>query len=274
MSATAHATLWGRKVDDHPGFEALVRAGFVAYGIVHLLVAWIALQLALGEKGGSADATGALSGLAGSTPGQLLLWAMAVGFAALVVWRLLEALLGYRDEDGAQRWLRPAYCVLKAAIYGWLAYSAAKVAAGGGTDRGRSGTDTLTAQLMTMPAGPVLVGAVGVALLGYAGFLGWVGVTAAYRDKLTAEGWSGSSGSAYDVLARVGYLAKGVALAAVAALFGWAAATHDANKSGGLDEALKRILAEPYGPVLLLAIAVGLACYGLFSLVRARHHDD
>ena len=41
-----------------------IRLGLVAYGVVHLLVAWLAVQLAFGEKQDSASNSGALHYLA------------------------------------------------------------------------------------------------------------------------------------------------------------------------------------------------------------------
>jgi hypothetical protein len=57
----------------------------------------------------------------------------------------------------------------------------------------------------------------------------------------------------------------------IGALAAYAAVTHEPRKSGGLDAALYRLLHQPYGSWLLLALALGLGCYGLFGLVRARH---
>ncbi len=54
-------------------------------------------------------------------------------------------------------------------------------------------------------------------------------------------------------------------------LFIYAAVTHDAKKSGGLDAALGTLLQQPFGPVLLGAISLGIICYGLFCFARARH---
>lgn len=71
------------------------------------------------------------------------------------------------------------------------------------------------------------------------------------------------------VLAKVGHLSKGVAIGMVGALFGYAALTGDPQKSGGLDQ----VLQQPYGGPLLVVIALGFACYGLFCLAWARHLD-
>jgi hypothetical protein len=57
----------------------------------------------------------------------------------------------------------------------------------------------------------------------------------------------------------------------VGSLFLYAAHTHDARRSGGLDAALREVLQQPLGPWLLTAVALGIGCYGLFCLARARH---
>jgi hypothetical protein len=56
-------------------------------------------------------------------------------------------------------------------------------------------------------------------------------------------------------------------------LFLYAAITHDPQKSGGLDEALRELLQKPFGAPLLVAVALGFACYGLFCFAWARHLD-
>ena len=59
-----------------------IRAGLVAYGVVHLLVGWLALQLAFGEKEDSASNSGALHYLAQQPMGEVLVWMIAVGMFA------------------------------------------------------------------------------------------------------------------------------------------------------------------------------------------------
>src|SRR3954454_6684489 len=72
--------------------ENLARIGMIAYGVVHLLVAWLALQLAWGGGGGEADQSGAMATLAQTPVGKPLLWIIAVGLIALAVWQAAEAL--------------------------------------------------------------------------------------------------------------------------------------------------------------------------------------
>ncbi|HEY8295763.1 MAG TPA: DUF1206 domain-containing protein, partial [Micrococcaceae bacterium] len=43
----------------------------------------------------------------------------------------------------------------------------------------------------------------------------------------------------------------------------------DPKESTGLDGSLKALTDHPYGAYLLVAIAVGLICYGIFAVVRS-----
>src|SRR3712207_8142212 len=72
------------RAGDSDALEHLARIGLIAYGVVHLLLAWLALQLAWsGGSGESADQTGALATLAEQPLGRPLLWVVAVGVGAL-----------------------------------------------------------------------------------------------------------------------------------------------------------------------------------------------
>ncbi len=96
----AHESKW---------LDHAIRAGLVAYGLVHLMVAWLAVQLALGDKEESASNAGALHALAEQPMGGVLVWLVAIGMVLLVIWRLLEAALGYQDEsDDSKRWRKRA----------------------------------------------------------------------------------------------------------------------------------------------------------------------
>lgn len=262
-----------RRAENSDWVDHAVRGGLVAYGVVHLLVGWLAAQLALGDSAGSASSDGALHELARKPFGGVLVWLVAVGMLLLVLWRLLEATAGHRDCDGGERWRKRATSVLKAGIYGAVGLSAVGVAAGsgGGGGGGRDGSETLTSRLMTLPAGDWIVAAVGVAVVGYGGNLVRRAWTEKFREHLTAEGRSGQAGAAYLWTGKIGYAGKGIAVGVVGALFCWAAWTHDPEKSGGLDQALQQVRQQPFGQALLLVIAVGIVCYGLFTFARARH---
>jgi hypothetical protein len=259
----------GRQAHESDWFDHAIRFGLVAYGVVNLVLAWLAFQLAFGEQSGQASSSGAVRELAQQPFGEVLVWLVALGMFVLVLWRLLEAAMGHRDEDGAKRLRKRAGSAGKAVIYGLIGFSALQIATGSGSKG--SSSDSLTRQVMDLPAGQWIVVGIGLGIIGYGVAQLVRAYTEKFRKHLTAEGKSGDSGRAYVLFGKAGYTAKGIAIGIVGGLFVYAGATHEAQKSGGVDVALQKVLQQPFGPFLLAAIAVGIGCYGLFCLARARH---
>ena len=259
----------GRQAENSDWLDHAVRIGMVAYGIVNLMIAWIAAELALGNSSGKASSQGALHKLAQQPFGGTLVWLVAFGMVLLVIWRLLEAALGHRDEEGSKRMRKRAVSAGKAAIYGAVGISAFKVATGSGSS-GKGGQST-TSKIMDWPGGTWIIGLVGVAIVAYGLNNIRRAWTEKFREHLSAEGQGGDAGKAYIWFGKIGYMAKGAAFIVIGGLFVYAATSHKPKKAGGLDDALHKVLQQPYGPVLLMVIAAGIACYGLFCFARARH---
>jgi len=258
----------GRRANDNEWMDRGVRFGMICYGVVYLLIAWLALQLALGHQKSNASNKGALQLLKKQSFGTVLLWLIAIGLTVLVIWRLLEALIGHQEYDGGKRTRRRLMSAGKAVIYGYVAYLAFRYAVGAGSS---GNSDTTTAKLMDQPFGRFLVGLVGVAIAAYGVAQIRRGWTEKFMENLDARGSSGDTGKAYRWIGKIGYIAKGIAFILIGGLFVTAAVTHHAKKSGNLDQALHSLLDYPFGQVLLILIAAGIACYGLFCFARARH---
>jgi hypothetical protein len=265
----------GRQAEQSDWLDHAARVGFIAYGVVHLLVAWLAVQVALGSKGEEASPSGALHELATQPFGKTMVWAVCAGMFLLVVWCLIDGAFGHRDLEGLDRARKRASPLARACVYVALGVTGVRVAVGSGSSNSSDqGSKAMTAKLMDLPAGQWIVVAIGLGIIGVAGYLAWTGWTEKFAEQLNTEGKLGYSGAAYLLLGRVGYIAKGIALAIVGGLFCYAGITHKAGDSGGLDAALQKVLEQPFGPYLLIAIAVGIASFGLFCFAHARHLDD
>ncbi|MDP9223216.1 MAG: DUF1206 domain-containing protein, partial [Actinomycetota bacterium] len=72
-------------------------------------------------------------------------------------------------------------------------------------------------------------------------------------------------------LGQVGYISKGVALAVVGGLLGYAALTFEQSKARGLDGAMQTILAQPFGKLLLTTVGLGFVAFGLFAALQSRY---
>ena len=262
----------GRQAEQSDTLDHVARIGLLAYGLVYLLIGWLAIQLALGDHSEEASPQGAMDTLAQQPFGQVLVWAVAIGLTLLTGWRVIEAAFGHREEEGATRLRKRLASGGKAVIYAVLAFTAFRVAVGSGSS-GSSGSQTMTAKLMDLPAGQWIVVAVGLGIIGYAVGVAWYGWTEKFAGNLETEGQLGYSGAGYLLLGQIGHVAKGIAFALVGALFVYAGVTHEPGRSGGLDAALQKLLEQPFGPYLLFAVAAGIICYGLFCFAWARHLD-
>lgn len=262
-----------RAVDDHPAMDQLARVGLVAFGVVHLAMGWLTMRLAFGDREESADSTGAVRELAQQPFGEAIVWAVAVGMVLLALWQAVEAAVGHRQSDDTERLRKRLVSLGKVVVYGAIAASAFKVVTGSSSSSKKDGTTSVSAKLLDLPLGQVLVGlvAIGIAVVG--GYLVVKGVTQRFLKDIEAGGASGRVGTAYVWLGTSGYTAKGVAIIGVGALFGYAAITHEAEKSGGIDQALRTLLDEPFGPLVTGLVGVGFIAFGLFCFAWARHID-
>jgi hypothetical protein len=254
--------------------EKLARVGLIAYGVVHLLVAWLALQLAWGGGGGSADQSGAMATLAAEPFGKPLLWVLAVGLIALALWQLAELLRKVPGLRGSGEQKKKAVTgtvktVAKTIVYLFLAVTAIRFATGGGTSSSGQQQQTV-AGVLGWPAGRFLVGVAALVIIGVGVYHVRKGITKHFLKEIdTAQATPGQR-RAIERFGQVGYPAKGVALALVGGLLGWAAITFDPSKASGLDGALRTLLDAPFGKALLTVVALGIAAFGVYVLFRAR----
>ena len=253
---------------DSRGFLLAARAGFVASGLLHLMIGVIALRVATGGSG-QADQSGAIAQLGTAPGGRVLLWACFLGCAALAVFFLAEALLEGRGRSGKEATRKRLKAGGQAVVYGAIGAIFGVYALGGSSDS-RESTQSTSAQLMAHPAGVVLLVAVGLGLIVAAGYFVHKGVTKKFEENLTSLP-PGRAGSAVRALGTAGYVAKGIALGVLGVLFVVATVKSEPAQAAGLDGALKSLQEQPFGVWLLGAVALGLICYGLFMVVRARY---
>lgn len=247
---------------DHPAVEGPARLGFALYGVLYLVLAWLTVQLALGDHPDKVSGKGALHQMVEQPAGAAVLWAACVGFAALVVWDGCRAFAHGRDLRGR------VSSVCRAVVFAMFSFMSAQMAI---TRESEDDTKALTALVLGLPFGRFLVAAVGVGVIAFGVYSVHKAFGDRWRHEIDLDGQTGLSGSALAALVRGGYLTRGIAIGIVGGLFCWAAWTHDPGKSGGLDQALGRLRAAPYGPWLLIAVGVGFACWGAFQLAKVKY---
>lgn len=244
-------------------FRILARTGYAVAGLLHVIIGVIAISIGVHAGGRQADQTGALRSVAHAPGGIVLLVAMIVGLLALGIWQVLRSITA-EQRDEKQRWISRLSAWGQAIGYLFLGGIAISVAVGGGSSRG--GTP-LTARVLQVPGGVVLIAAVGIGV--FAGGVWFVvkGVTRRFLDDLHPEG---PLRGTVEIVGVVGHIAKGVALAVLGVLVVVAAATADPDKAEGLDAAFQAVARLPFGEILVALIGVGFIFYGVYSGFRAR----
>ncbi|MET4583445.1 hypothetical protein ABIE21_002971 [Conyzicola nivalis] len=263
--ATESVRSGAQSLHENHVFRMFARVGYAVNGVIHILIGGIALSVAFGD-GGDADQGGALAQVAEAPLGFALLWFLAGGLFALGLFQVLETVLvrGTDKDDWADRAKEGGKAIAYLAVGG----SAATYALGGSPDSGDQ-AQSLSAQLLTSPGGVVLLVVLGLGVAAVGAYFVTKGIRQKFLDDLALT--NGSRKKTATVLGVLGYVSKGVAIAIVGVLFVVAAVTSDTSEATGLDGALKTLAELPFGNVLLVVVAFGLAAYGVYCFIRARY---
>lgn len=254
---------------DAPGrvIDLLGRGGLVAYGVVHLVVAWLAVRIAIGLPKGSADAQGAVAEIA-TGAGAVGLVVAVVGLVAFAVWQLTAAALGFRWVSGGERVRKRVGAVVKAVTMLGLAVIAVAFLRSGPRS-GDAGARGVVADLLLLPGGRLLVAAVAVAIAVMAVTMTYTGVKRTFMGDLDVRRLSPALRRTIEAVGVLGHLARALALGVVGVLVFTAAVASDARRAGGLDAALRALGETPLGMSLLIVVALGFGAFGLYCLADA-----
>jgi hypothetical protein len=270
MTAVNEARRTARRAANSNALEALTRMGFVGYGLLHLAVAWLAVQLALGRPSQESDQSGAFHTLARQPFGHVLLIVITVGLAAMALWQLLLALVGHRDKRGHSRTAERLASAARTVFYVALAWTAGKVVAGAPTSNAEQ-QQSATAGVMGHTGGIWLVGLCGLGVTALGVGLIVYGVKRSFEKRLMIGQMRRPVRRTAAVLGTIGYVARGVAFGVVGLLLIDAAVSHNSAKSRGLDAALRTLAGQPFGKLLLALVALGFAAFGVYCFLQARY---
>jgi hypothetical protein len=267
---SSKASETAREVAQSRPLEILARVGLVAYGVVHLLIGVIALRIAWGDDRDEADQAGALESLADQPFGPPLLWLLAIGLLALAFWHGSRAIWSFRTGDTATRARRRMMAGGAAALSVLLAGGAATFALGARASAAEAQEST-TQGVLALPFGQILV--VAVALIIIAIGISQVGKAARrqFAHEIDPGSMSPATRRTLTGLGVIGYGAKGIALTVVGLLLGYAAVTFDASKARGLDGAMRTIVIQPFGQLLLTGVALGFMAFAVFAFAQSRY---
>jgi hypothetical protein len=252
------------------------RLGYAAKGVVYLIIGWLAVQLAIGAGGKATDQRGALQTIYQQPFGKFLLALVVIGLLGFAIWCFLQAWFDTEGKGSDIKGIigRLGYAVTGAS-YAILAFGAFQLVAGMGassaTKSTTASTQDVTAQLLKQSWGVALVVILGIIVIGVALYLFSKAYTARFQRRLQLASLNAQLRRGVIFLGRFGYAALGVVFSLIGIFLIVAAVQHNPHEAKGLDATLQTLIQQPFGPVLLGIVALGLIAYGVYSFVEARY---
>lgn len=247
--------------------EGMNRLALLGHGVYHLLLALLTSQLLAGGTGGrETGPQGAIATVANQPFGQFLLAGLTLAFVAYAVRRWSQLVRKHDAKDQVE-------ALLSGTVWTFLSYLAGSTLLDGlgvigGSGAGTSGQQA-TQSVLGLPGGQLVVGAIGVGIVGAAGYFARKASNRALGSELAELGLDGRRFAT--VLGRVGYAGRSLAYGLVGLFVVRAALAHDPDAGRGLDGALAQVQQTGWGPWVLLAVTVGFAAFGAFRLLEARY---
>lgn len=251
------------------------RAGYVAKGGLYALVGVLAVDAGVRPYDPAAGARGALLAVREQWMGQVLVALLAAGLAGYASWQLAQAVLDpLRRARGIRGLGFRAVCVVSAALYGALAWQAARLLAGARVDpEQRRRAVAWMRIVLEQPLGRWALLLVGLGVLAYAAAQAVRAVRGPARS-LDLSDVPPATRRRVVWLAGAGLAARGV-VAAVIAWFILRASVLDApGELVGVAGALRVLRGGGPGPALLVVMGAGLVAYGILQVLRARYWDE
>lgn len=242
----------------------LAAFGFLARGIVYLLIGGVAARAAILQRGRATGPAGALARVLTGTGGRLVLWFVAAGLFAFVLFRVTQCAKTRRP------FLLVGYA--GSALGGLvLAITALRVVLHLGAGGGEAGLRELGASVLSHAGGRValeLGGAIAAVAGGVKAVRALLGrlpadFTAAILPR-TPRKWM-------TALARVGVFAHGVVVVVIGYSIFRTGLHANPRELAGTSGALRTVQTAGGGIALFALVAAGLIAYGVSLLVLAAH---
>ena len=257
--------------DAAPWVEKLARAGYLARGVVYVVVGFLAGRAAFGHRRPAAS-RGAMTELLHQPMGKVVLALLAVGLLGYAAWRFVQAVLDPERKGKKLKALgKRASYLFTSVVYVGMAAAAVRLALGGPPQRDQVSAGRWTAPVMEHPLGRWLLLAVGVWVAGYGLWLLYRSVAKEPEKRLDLRSLGVGTQKVFKLAGRVGVAARGVVFGVIGiwlALAAWHLRPGEAKMPAG---ALESVREQPYGRLLLALVAFGLGAFGFFEVVKARY---
>ncbi|MEC9483860.1 MAG: DUF1206 domain-containing protein [Halomonas sp.] len=254
------------------GISAAARWGYMAKGVVYVLVGGLSLMTIAGLGGQRAGPKEAITQLATQPFGSFMLGLLGIGLFAYALWRLIQAWFDTEDAGSGVKGIatRLAFMIsgiIHAGLGSYCFDLLNRSASSGKSPQGQ------TAELMSYPGGIYLVFAIGIVFLGV-GLRQLVrAIKRSYLKNWHMREMNESQRQLAEGATRMGLTARGIVFSIIGVFLCIAAWQADPSEAQGLDGALNALARQPFGQWLLGIVSLGLVAYGVYCFINARFRD-
>jgi hypothetical protein len=275
ISATAKkAEQIAEETVERPWVRVLARTGFIAKGVLFIVIGGSAILLGAGLRGGRiTDPVGAMAAIAQLPFGLFLLSLVSIGAAAHGAWNILR---GVADIDAAGKGIKGV--IARSAsigigiVYLILAASALQIVVtySGDVENGNA-EETVAWLFLSIPLGAVIILLIAVGFFGVAAHECYSGFTGKFREN--HQSWKLSPGveRVVSILGVISFTTRAVLYVMVGYFFFLAANLNDVTQAQGIDGALLALAESRFGSILLIVSGFGLMCHGVLALFEAKY---
>ncbi len=251
--------------------KPIAKAGLIAKGIVYIMLGALAFMAAFNISNQSAN-TGkedVFSTIKQQTGGQIMLAALALGLLCYAAWRFLQTFtdIEHKGSDAKGMAVRTRY-FFSGAVYLSLALLAIKMLFGGNS--GKNNNQGLIQELLNKPFGNWILGIIAIIIVCVGVYQFYYGLSDKYRKHVNDKGHHVNN-KLLLISGKTGYVARGIVWLIIGWMFMKAALHSNSSEAGDTSKAFSFLENAAYGSYLLGAVGLGLICYGVFNLIRARH---
>jgi hypothetical protein len=224
----------------------------------------------LGMGGQLSNPTDALNVINRQPFGQFLLLATGISLLGFVLWRVAQSVFNveHKPNDAKNIAKRIGYAI-SGATYLSLAILAIR-----GFSEGRvqnsEGSMGLTAKVLEMPAGPILVMLAGAIIIGVGIAHAVLGLTKRFMKQYEQGRMTQKERDIVEKAGMIGLPARGFTFGIIGYFFIRAGMHANAAETRNTKGVMEHILSMPMGELILAIIAVGFICYAVYCFAAAR----
>ena len=271
MSEVQRASSAVKQVASNPVLELLERLGYAARGTLYVVMGVLALRIGLGSAGGQAtDLSGALVFLIANPLGKFVLIVMVVGLVAYSIWGFTRAIYDplHRGRNASGVMARLGF-VSSAVSYAAIAFFGLKILIGAPGVAGDS-TQKYATSILAQPFGGPLTIIVGLVAFGIGIGQFVEAYKATFAGDLKSAEMTETQRKVVIGLGRFGMFGRGVSFLVIGWLLALAGIHNNAAYAHGFGGAFLFLLAEPFGQLLVVVVALGFIALGIHSFACAR----